>query len=803
MSKTNPSPLNVALWAATAALPMFASAQQTTDSATRAAATPSGELLTEIVVTARKREESLQEVPLAITAFGGEEIRRMGARNLEDLAYLTPGLQFNSQALAEPGRSFTRVRFRGMDLNTTPNPTQEIASVFMDGVYLPGNVASLPVDDLERVEIIRGPQSALFGRATFGGAVNFVTRRPGDEFAGSIRLTAAEDAEYDISGTLEGPLVAEKLAFRIGARYYDFGGQYTSGADGRSLGEQSTRSIHGTLYATPTENLTAQLNLRYFEDDDGAPAGFFLGGADRNCGPFSVPGVMGPAFSTTAFFCGDLPKVDLATRGPFTTLTPEMQSLFIDNSRNYAPLNGMPTLDGVGLSRESSFGSLSVTYDIPSGISVSAVLGYNEEKTSNFRDWDVSPTYGWYASGPQRNRSSSQEFRVESAPDQRLTWLFGASAFQQKYSTPDAGGLFVLFQPPAATFVSLNPLATNEAETTGLFAALGYKLTDQVTLNLEGRYQTDDITQRSTAANAPVLTAKYKTFLPRVILAYSPLDRTNLYATYSIGNRPGGFNPELVAASQGVRDQTQQLTGAGINIEEEDLKNYEIGWKQGLSDGRGYMNLAAYFMEWTSQQTRFSIPVVDRGNSASDPLTGVRVVQVTVNAGRTDLWGLEAEGAYQVSDNLLVSANFAWAATEYKEFICLFCARFSGNADMAGNSVPRFPELSGGVSGTYTREFGNSLTGTLRADAMYFGEAFVEESNLANTADYVLVNLRAGIERGNWKVELFARNLFDNDDYLAASRNTEFTRGFNFSQQGVVVTPARQRQFGLRAEWSF
>lgn len=801
MIKHRNKDLHHLLLAAAAVLPAAAPAQQTSGGQELRPA--ANDALTEIVVTARKREESLQEVPLSITAFGSAEIQRMGARNLEDLAYRTPGLQFNSQALAEPGRSFTRVRFRGMDLNTTPNPTSEIASVFMDGVYLPGSVSSLPVDDLERVEVIRGPQSALFGRATFGGAVNFVTRDPGDEFGGRLRMSAAEDSDYEISGSIEGPLVAERLAFRLGARYYDFGGQYTSGADGRPMGEQSTRSVHGTLVATPTENLTARLNLRYFEDDDGPPAGYFLGGTDRNCGPFRFPGITGPAFGTTAFFCGNLPKVSLESRGPYSTLTPDMKSIFIDNSRNYAPINGMPKLEGVGLARESTFGSLAVSYTLSSGASISATAGYSEEKTSNFRDWDVSPTYGWYASGPQRNRSSTQELRVESGTDSRLTWLVGASSFRHKYSTPDAGGLFVLFQPPAAPFVAQNPVATNEAETIGLFAAAGYEISDRVKLNLEARYQEDEITQRSTAANAPVLTAKYETVLPRVILEFQPFERTNLYATYSIGNRPGGFNPELVSATQSVRDQIRQLTGAGVDIEEEDLDNYELGWKQGFADGRGYLNLAGYYMNWTNQQTRFAIPVVDPGNPASDPVSGVRVVQVTVNAGQTDLWGVEAEGSFQLTPSFVLSGNFAWAATEYQEFLCLFCARYSGDADVAGNSVPRFPEFSGGLSGTYTREFGSGLVGTLRTDVLYFGEAYVEESNLATTAAYTLVNLRAGLERANWRLELFARNLFDDDNYLAASRNTDFRNGFNFSQQGVVVTPAKKRQFGLRVEWSF
>lgn len=767
-----------------------ARAQQSTTSA-------SG--LEEVIVTARKREESLRDVPLAVTAFDQAALADLGARNLEDLSYHAPGLQFSSQALSEPGRAFTRIRFRGMDLNTTPNPTQEIASVFMDGIYLPGSVSSVPVEDLERVEVIRGPQSALFGRATFGGAVNFVTKVPGMEPRGRVMASAAEDADYEVSVSYEGPLFSDRLAFRVGARLFDFGGQYRSAADGGRLGQQSTQSAHAALFAKLTDDLSARLTVRVFEDEDGPVAGFYLGGADRNCGPFTDPSVPpGPAFSSTAFFCGKLPNVDLSTRGPETVVTPQIQSIFLDNALGYGPLADAPRLDGLGLKRRSQFASLSMDYSFGDGWLFTSNTGFTDEETSNLRDWDLDTVHGWYASGPQQNESFTQELRLQSPGNRRLNWLVGATAFRQDYSTPDAGGLFVLFRPGLAPFIAQNPVGRNEAETLSAFGALGYDVTDRFTLNLEGRYQRDEISFQSSAANSPQLEAAYNSFLPRVILKYRTGERSHGYLTYAEGNRPGSFNPELVAATPAVRDQIRALTGAGIDIEEEKLINYELGYKAGFLEGRAFVSAAAYYMPWTNQQTRFSIPVVDPDNPASDPATGIRLVQVTVNAGKTDLWGIELEGSARLTDHWRANASFGWAASEYKSFICLFCARFTGNPDVAGRSVPRFPEYSGSVGASYVRAISDRTSIVLRGDAMYFGDAYVDESNLAQTAAYWLANLRAGIQRDQVRTEIFVKNLFDDDSYLAASRNTDFRTGFDFSQQGVVVTPPRARQFGVR-----
>ncbi|MCK5366841.1 MAG: TonB-dependent receptor plug domain-containing protein, partial [Gammaproteobacteria bacterium] len=274
-----------------------------------------GGLLEEIIVTTRKREETLLDIPVSITAWGADELDRSGAIGLQDFSVRTPGFSYHDQAGQIPGRYNTALRFRGMDTNQSA-PSQQIGTAFMDGVYIPTGVGSIGFENIERIEIIRGPQSAVFGRSTFAGAVNYVTRKPGNELGGRVRAMLAQDQTYDLSMSVEGPIVKDKLAYRVTARGYGTGGQYDSATDGGALGEEETYALQGELAWTPTSSLALRFRTFYSEDSDGAPNGIFLGGAasNRGKGPnlhncFS-DGITDDDGIITDFFCGEVPEVD-------------------------------------------------------------------------------------------------------------------------------------------------------------------------------------------------------------------------------------------------------------------------------------------------------------------------------------------------------------------------------------------------------------------------------------------------------------------------------------------------------------
>ena len=199
--------------------------------------------LEEIVVTARKRQENLSEIPLAISVFSAEDIQESGFKNLEDLSLQVAGFQHSAQGGQAPGRVNSQLRFRGMNVNSlSEDPSLNIATMFVDGIYVIGGYHSIPLEEVERVEVVKGPQSALYGRSTFGGAVNYITKDPNsEENEGHVDLLFGEDGEYVIYGSMEGP-ITDGLSARLAAKHYSRDGIFTA-ADGGDMGAEETKSI--------------------------------------------------------------------------------------------------------------------------------------------------------------------------------------------------------------------------------------------------------------------------------------------------------------------------------------------------------------------------------------------------------------------------------------------------------------------------------------------------------------------------------------------------------------------------------
>jgi iron complex outermembrane receptor protein len=175
-----------------------------------------------------------------------------------------------------------------------------------------------------------------------------------------------------------------------------------------------------------------------------------------------------------------------------------------------------------------------------------------------------------------------------------------------------------------------------------------------------------------------------------------------------------------------------------------------------------------------------------------------------VTAGKTDLWGLEFEGTLQVTDQLSLRGTFNWAASEYKDFECGFCARVIGTVDVAGNETPRFPEYSASAGAEWVDQLTAGMDYFVRTDVIYTGSAWDEAFNLAKTSDYTLVNLRGGLQGERWRAELFVTNLFDDRNYRAAARFTDFTTGtFSLNDFVTNVSPAQPRKIGIRLGYRF
>jgi iron complex outermembrane recepter protein len=555
----------VALFASALAPSMGVAQGRTTDTAADTGS------LEEVVVTARKRSESLQNIPLAITAFSAEAIQDAGFKDLADVALFTPGLQFHKQASQRTGRINSSIRIRGMNVNSEA-PAFQLASLFMDGVYVMGSISSIGLDDVERVEVIKGPQAAYFGRNTFGGAVNYVTRNPAEEFKVNVNVSAAEYGDRDANLSGEGPIFGEKLRFRLSLRDYRKGAQWRANDLGE-LGDESTKSVTLTLFSQATENWWIRARANYLEDDDGPAATAYLPGnrfdtcssqlafdpqgrpifiPQRNLAGAFIPGTSsGVQARRGKYICGAIPTIEDIPFNIISTNTllspPELvragvpnllREVYLDRTRNN-PANPVGTngtligslgLDGFGLKRFSNRLSFQSEYTLPNGIAINGSYGKNKEKVNYLRDFDNTDVGSFWEGDPRDLNDESVELRVTSSQEGKLKWLVGYNRYEQEFTGDGSGGLAIsscyastpvggpppcsnLFPTTMTNGVFIGGNGRREArstvKTSGFFGAVSYDFNDKWSLQVEGRQYKDEISRFNTTSLVPIPPVNY------------------------------------------------------------------------------------------------------------------------------------------------------------------------------------------------------------------------------------------------------------------------------------------------------
>jgi len=860
-----------AVLAGSMAVPVVANAQ----------AAGRGAALEEIVVTARKREESLQEVPIAVTAFSAETLENIGFKNLEDVALRTPGLQFSEQAGQIAGRYNCSIRFRGMNVNSE-QAVYQLGAMFVDGIYVASGCSSMGAEDLERIEVVKGPQAVYFGRNTFGGAVNYVTKDPGNEVGAKVSASFAEDDTNEYTASFEAPLIDDKMALRISGRHYERGAIFVSNF-GDGLGEQQTQSVSGKLVITPTDALSIRIRGQYSEDRDGPSAGGFISGnlndtcterRDANGNPIGYP---------RRYICGEIPGISQAitvNNGSLisynTSLSPAafalrgfpvnrpdfLRTQLLENGAKDPAIAAALPLRRWELKRNQGYVGATVDYEFANGWTLSGVYGHNEMDANWIRDFDFTDRESWWSTDPQSLDDDTYEVRLTSDSEGALSWVVGASYYEMEYTQSGNGGTAVTAIPVAGRFLPStfnNSLVNNVDQTyTAFFGGLTWKFADAWSVSVEARYQEDELEKGqiiAAQAGLPVAKVKWDDVLPRVILQWQPDGwDTNLYASYSVGVLPGDINAEYIYGPDNMRTleqiasvQDQAKNGAdpypalgiptgspGIpevteSLDREKLDSYEIGWKQGWAEEKVQTTVSFYYMEWENQKGRLSAAVVDFNGNTTTPFVRdtvdavgnpcvirtatslycndtLRTIQLQV-PGSSEVMGVEFEGTWFATDHLTLQAGLEWNQNEYTDFTFNFVEQLAGTSDMEGNSSPRYPEFKGNIGGTYQAPLGGTgWDWFARGDLIYFGEYYVDESNLAKAPDQMLLNLRGGISNKNIRLELFINNLLDEDAYASAGRWSDFSipGNFNFpANQGVVVTPQRPRWMGLKVSYEF
>lgn len=797
--------------------------------------------LDEIVVTARKRDETLTDIPVAVSAFSADRLVALGVSDLQSLSSFSPGLSVTNQGAGFGGRLLSGIRFRGMN-PTVFTPSTQVGALFVDGIFFLGGAQSIGFDDVERVEVIRGPQAAYFGRSTFGGAINYITREPAREFAGQVSADYSPSyGNNAFSISLEGPIAGESIRGRISASAREKGAQYTA-TDGGDLGRERTQTIAGTLLFEPSDRFSIRLRAAFSEDDDGAPTASLISYTRVGNCPAGTPlqyrnaaGEVVDGTLTLNFHCGGLPfapvRISSNTRFPATfppglfspgpglpaeNLPLDAREVLVENSFNSQRLADAPRLARFGLIRRVERYSALFDYEFSDTLSLSGALAYNRQRANSIRDANYSDTEGVFIAAPSDFEDYSAELRLAFDDGGRLRWLIGANYYEQETTQAFANAVEATFGfriPATGPLVRPNPLQNpatdDDIKTTGLFAAADFDLLENLTLTVEGRYQVDKVGRFSGSeliGFSPEPTYTSREFLPRVILSWRPMADMTLYAQYARGTLPGD-NTNLAVfrtLTPAQIDEVNQTFGGtiGEEIDAETLDSWEIGLKQSLLEGMLRYSLVGYWMDWKNQKSSATIFLTaDNGRSV-----GFRV------PGSSEIKGVEFELEWALSDRLELGATLNWTDSRYKDFNLAGNAAFFGGTALdgynaKGNRQPRFPEWSGTLSATRSDRLNADWDWFVRSDVIYTGKQFVDELNLAWVSSYTTVNLSVGFLQGDrLSLQGYVSNLFDKSGWATAAGGFDLGLDQVITlplQRGSVGTPIDRRAIGVRTSYRF
>ena len=623
--------------------------------------------LEEITVTARKRDESLQDVPLAVSAFGAEDIQNRGLEDLDDVARFAPGLSF-AKAF---GRSTDRpvIRGQGNVLAGVRFGVESGAAYFVDGVYYPGDLSSIDLSNMERVEIIRGPQAALYGRNTYSGAINFVTRGIPDDFAGYVRARYGEDDDAEITATIAAPLT-DSLGGSLTARYYTFDGEYENVVTGGTVGDEETTSISARIDFAPTDNFSLSTRISYQEDRDGTRPFFLLPSESLNCmqGTRSNASWLWTGSSNNnQYYCGEIERTsdtvalndgparsDVLVPGIPNTPLPGFDipgvfppGLFPGGD----PYNDSTGVAFSGVERDITTVSIAADWELASEWRIVGSAVWREEELATGSDSDHSSVnyifQSFFPPAPETVECPfcaseiedfedySFEVRLESPVDRATRWMIGAFYYDQENEVSDI------------TFSGVDPVELVEkTENFAIFGSVEHDLTDSLTATLEVRWF-DEEKSRDELDISESFENSFEEFAPRLTINYAVDDYTTVYGIYAKGYKPGG-----VVGSEG-----SSLVPPTETYEQEESDNFEVGLKKTSFDGRLVTNAAVYFIDAKDIQLTTALAAGGSGTLTS----------VVTNQGSGETFGVELDAKLAVTDELTVGATYALADTEFTD----------------------------------------------------------------------------------------------------------------------------------------
>lgn len=738
-------------------------------------------MIEEVIVTAQKRSESLEDVPISIAVMNGEAMDKTGVRQMREVAEFVPNV-----SLTSGNDTNTAVRIRGVGATTRNIGFDTRVGMYLDGVYLGQSPAqNLDILDLERVEIARGPQGTLFGKNTVAGAINLITNKPGREFMTEVRGEYGNLDSYRISAIVNAPLT-DSLAARFSVSDNHRDGFIKDITTGTEFNERDGTSYRGQL-RYESDRVDVNLAADYLESERVS----FFGEAETDWSGTVYPDPLAPKRNRI--------------------------SNNIDNHE------------------EREVWGVSATADIDLGhnYSLRSITAYRDTDSQRIQDSDHSANDILMINYPDQYEQWSQEFQFFSPEGERLQYVAGLYLYDQSATServPTLGSetdvLFTALGVPLAPFSDqftgskLNTFGEVDTESWAVFINGTYELSDRLTLGFGARYTEEEKTVDYTmlgdvvyvlgtipvsvaqifgVAEGPIVdgrtTAVYKDdksyddFSPTLSLTYAITDTINVYAKYSSAFKSGGFNVDFVP--QAVFDD-------GLDFDTETVDAYEIGLKGTALDNSLRFALAGFQMDFDDYQLN---QFVELGNNLS---------AITIrNAAKVQSRGFEAEATWYPSTALMLQGSVGYNDAEFDEFPGGGTSRNPEGlgADLGGNKLPLAPEWSAAFAAQYNHPLDAwNAEFVTRVDWTYTDGTYTTEDNVKVASpgssipfgyvdSYDILNARIGVEAaGQWSVYLWARNLLD-EEYSDNNQSDFF---------GTIVDfPGDPRTYGIELAYTF
>lgn len=713
--------------------------------------------LEEVIVTAQKREQNMMDIPVALTAVSAEDLEIYGVRDTAGLIKISPSLTYDQTGLAQN----SGFRIRGIGTVVYSVSAESAVAVVIDDVATTQSGQALSdLTDIERIEILRGPQSTLFGRNASAGVINVVTRGPTSEFEAGAELILTDDDQEKISGSISGP-VSDSLAYRLAGYYDNIDGWVDNLHDGGDLDGSEKWGVNARLDWDVSDTLVLKFQGKY-DDSDSA--------------------CCSPAFT----YIEDVSQALVLTVIPLTEAAPEIIP-FIDDENTTVTVDDAPDITS-----KSTQLSLKAEWDIQDH-SLLSITAYNNWDLNEFNELDntaydlLNHPFGNGTLGDplgtgiepftlasnggvvQLNQLDvdfiSQEFRLLSP---EAEWGNYVAGFY--YSKMDADRQFDRYAPGLGVAAGLDAhsLSKNVVTSLSAFGQVTWNIGAKSRLTVGGRLQYEkiefDLTDIDFYGGRPDTDASYDdddtNAVGSIAYQYDVSENGMLFARYAQGHKGQFFDSAASTA----------FTGELEPVDKESSDAFELGYKAELFDNRMRLELVGFYTlydDYQAQQTT----VTEAG----------AVVFSTENVGELENYGIELDSTTLIGDNFTLQVAAAWidaTIKEYPDAECYFgqtetqgCITDSdgiSTQDLAGKDLQNSPDFKFNIAGTYVWPAGNSLPGDMFANIAYsWTDGVNHDLQLApwmEADSYGVLNLSLGIDilgDINYTVTVFANNLLD------------------------------------------